>query len=166
VALGDGLFVRLRVSAPTYVYIVNEDDQGESFLLFPQPGQTIANPVPAGKTNRLPGTSGNAEFDWQVSSVGGREHFLIFASPERVPALEDVFATLPRPELGTTPRPPRLPDEAIQRLRGVGGLTAKPPQGNAAKLAPVFSTPLGETEETARGLWVRQLTIDNPVSRR
>jgi hypothetical protein len=166
VALGDGLFVKLRVSTPTYVYIVNEDDQGESFLLFPQPGQTIANPVPAGTTHRIPGTRGNAEFDWQVSSVGGREHFLIFASPERVPALEDVFAGLPRPELGRTPRPPRLPDEAITRLRGVGGLTAKPPQGNAAKLAPVFSIPLGETEETARGLWVRQLTIDNPVARR
>lgn len=166
VTLGDGLFVKLRVSRPTYVYIVNEDDQGESFLLFPQPGQTIANPVPAGTNNRIPGTSGNAEFDWQVSSVGGREHFLIFASPERVPALEDVFAALPRPELGRTPRPQRLPDEAIRRLRGVGGLTANPPPGNTAKLAPVFSTPLGDTEETARGLWVRQLTIDNPVAGR
>jgi len=166
VAPGDGLFVKVRVSTPTYVYIVNEDDQGESFLLFPQPGQTIANPVPAGKTNRIPGTSGNAEFDWQVSSVGGREHFLIFASPERVPALEDVFAALPRPELGRTPRSQRLPEEAILRLRGVGGLTAKAPEGKTAKLSPIFSTPLGDAEETARGLWVRQLTIDNPVSRR
>ncbi|HMJ88027.1 MAG TPA: serine/threonine-protein kinase [Vicinamibacterales bacterium] len=166
VALGDGLFVKLRVSTPTYVYIVNEDDRGESYLLFPQPGQTITNPVPAGMTNRIPGTSSNAELDWQVSSVGGREHFLIFASPERVPALEDVFASLPRPELGRTPKPPRLPDEAIRRLRGVGGLTAKPSEGSTAKLAPIFSTPLGETEETARGLWVRKLTIDNPVAGR
>jgi hypothetical protein len=165
-ALGDGLFVKLRVSMPTYVYIVNEDDQGESFLLFPQPGQTIANPVPAGTIHRIPGTSGNAEFDWKVSSVGGREHFLIFASPARMPALEDVFAALPRPELDRTPRPQRLPDEAILRLRGVGGLTAKPPEGKTAKLAPVFSTPLGDAEETARGLWVRQLTIDNPVAGR
>jgi len=166
VALGDGLFVKLRVSTPTYVYIVNEDDRGESYLLFPKQGQTITNPVPAGMTNRIPGTSSNAELDWQVSSVGGREHFLIFASPERVPALEDVFASLPRPELGRTPKPPRLPDEAIRRLRGVGGLTAKPSEGSTAKLAPIFSTPLGETEETARGLWVRKLTIDNPVAGR
>jgi eukaryotic-like serine/threonine-protein kinase len=166
VALGDGLFVKLRVSTPTYVYIVNEDDQGESYLLFPQPGQTIANPVPAGRIHRIPGTTGNAEFDWRVSSVGGREHFLIFASPARMPALEDVFAALPRPELDRTQSSQRLPEEAILRLRGVGGLTAKPPEGKTAKLAPVFSTPLGDTEETARGLWVRQLTIDNPVSRR
>ena len=166
VAPDDGVFVRLRVSTPTYVYIVNEDDRGESYLLFPQPGQTIANPLPAGKINRIPGPTGNAEFDWKVSSVGGREHFLIFASPERVPALEEVFAALPRPELGRTFTPQRLPDEAILRLRGVGGLTAKPPQGTSAKLAPVFSTPLGDREETARGLWVRQLTIDNPVKGR
>jgi serine/threonine protein kinase len=166
VALGDGLFVKLRVSTPTYVYIVNEDDQGESYLLFPQPGQTIANPVPAGRIHRIPGTTGNAEYDWRVSSVGGREHFLIFASPARMPALEDVFAALPRPELDRTPRSQRLPEEAILRLRGVGGLTAKPPQGKTAKLAPVFSTPLGDAEETARGLWVRQLTIDNPVAGR
>jgi hypothetical protein len=77
-----------------------------------------------------------------------------------------VFASLPRPELGRTPKPPRLPDEAIRRLRGVGGLTAKPSEGSTAKLAPIFSTPLGETEETARGLWVRKLTIDNPVAGR
>ena len=158
--------MKVRVSTPTYVYIVNEDDQGESYLLFPQPGQTIANPVPAGMTNRIPGTTGNAEFDWRVSSVGGREHFLIFASPVRVPDLEDVFAALPRPELDRTPRSQRLPDEAIRRLRGVGGLTAKPPEGKTAKLAPVFSTPLGDAQETARGLWVRQLTIDNPVAGR
>ena len=50
--------MKLRVSIPTYVYIVNEDDQGESYLLFPLPGQTITNPVPAGMTNRIPGTSG------------------------------------------------------------------------------------------------------------
>jgi serine/threonine-protein kinase len=166
VAPGDGVFVKLRVSVPAYVYIVNEDDQGEAYLLFPLPGQSVGNPLPAGTINRIPGTGGRADFDWQVTSVGGREHFLIFASPERMPALEEVFAALPRPELGRTLQAPRLPDEAIRRLRGVGGLTPKPPQGTSAKLAPIFSTPLGETEETARGLWVRQLTIDNPAAGR
>ena len=97
-----------------------------------------------------------------MSSAGGREHFLIFASPERLPAFEEMFAALPRPELGRTSQPQRLPDEAIRRLRGVGGLTAEAATRRTAKLAPIFSTPLGETEETARGLWVRQLTMDNP----
>jgi serine/threonine protein kinase len=161
VAPGDGLFVKLRVSIPAYVYIVNEDDQGVSYLLFPLPGQAITNPLPAGVSNRIPGTRG-AEVDWQVDSAGGREHFLIFASPERQPVFEQMFANLPRPEPGRRARPHRLGSESLSRLRGVGGLTAAEPKGNALRLAQVFSTPLGETEETARGLWIRQLTVDNP----
>ena len=47
VAPGDALFMKLQVSAPTYVYIVNEDDQGESLLLFPLPGHAVANPIAA-----------------------------------------------------------------------------------------------------------------------
>jgi hypothetical protein len=44
----------------------------------------------------------------------------------------------------------------------VGGLTAAAPTANTLRLAQVYRTPLGETEETTRGLWVRQLTVDNP----
>jgi Domain of unknown function (DUF4384) len=153
--------VKLRVSIPAYVYIVNEDDRGESYLLFPLPGQAITNPLPAGVSNRIPGTR-DAEVNWKVSSAGGQEHFLVFASPERQPVFEEMFASLPRPEADRAPRPPRLGSESLSRLRGVGGLTAAEPKGNALRLAQVFRTPLGETEETARGLWVRQLTVDNP----
>jgi eukaryotic-like serine/threonine-protein kinase len=58
VAPGDKLFAQLRVSAPTYVYIVNEDDRGESFLLFPLPGQAADNPISPGGPTRVPGTRG------------------------------------------------------------------------------------------------------------
>lgn len=161
VAPGDGLFVKLRVSIPAYVYIVNEDDQGESYLLFPLPGQAIANPLPAGTSNRIPGTRDEA-VNWKVSSAGGQEHFLVFASPERQPVFEEMFANLPRPEAGRPARPPRLGPESLNRLRSVGGLTAAAPKVNALRLAQLFRIPLGETEETTRGLWVRQLTVDNP----
>jgi serine/threonine-protein kinase len=161
VAPGDGLFVKLRVSIPAFVYIVNEDDQGDSYLLFPLPGQALTNPLPAGVSNRIPGTRG-AEVNWQVDTAGGREHFFIFASPERQPVFEEMFANLPRPEPGRPARPPRLGSESLNRLRGVGGLTAAAPKGNTLRLAQLFRTPLGETEETTRGLWVRQLTVDNP----
>jgi hypothetical protein len=30
------------------------------------------------------------------------------------------------------------------------------------QLAQIFAVPLGEAEETVRGLWVRQLTVANP----
>ena len=168
VAPGDGVFVKLRVSVPAYVYIVNEDDQDETYLLFPLPGQSVANPVPAGTTNRIPGTSGGGDYNWQITSAGGREHFLIFASPERLPAFEKIFAGLPRPEFGRTVRPPRLGADALSRLRGVGGLIAAPSRANTSPLAlaQLYLTPLGETEETARGLWVRQLTVENPGASR
>jgi eukaryotic-like serine/threonine-protein kinase len=161
VAPGDGLFIKLRTSIPAYVYIVNEDDKGETYLLFPLPGQAL-NPLPAGKTNRIPGTSRGQEFNWQVTSAGGREHFLIFASPERLMAFEQMFTNLPHPEREKVVRQERLPEEAVSRLRGVGGLTAASPRANSMQLAQIFAVPLGEAEETARGLWVRQLTVDNP----
>jgi serine/threonine-protein kinase len=161
VAPADGLFMKLRVSIPVYVYIVNEDDHGVSYLLFPLPGQAITNPLPAGISNRIPGTR-DAEVNWLVDAAGGREHFLIFASPERQPVFEEMFASLPRPEPGRTARPPRLESESLSRLRSVGGLTVPATKATALRLAELFRTPLGDTEETARGLWVRQLTVDNP----
>src|SRR5262249_4457196 len=42
IAPGDEIFARLQVSAPAYIYVVNEDDNGETFLLFPLPGLSTA----------------------------------------------------------------------------------------------------------------------------
>jgi serine/threonine protein kinase len=167
IAPGDALFMKLQVSTPTYVYVVNEDDQGESsLLLFPLPGQAVANPIAAETMVRVPGTK-NEEISWQVSNVGGREHFLIFASPERVTAFEDLFATLPRPVFGKPiSRAERIPTGTISKLRSVGGLTNTPTVKTSANLANVFKTPLGDGPETANGLWVRQLTLDNPPGKR
>ena len=164
VAPGDQLFASVRVSVPAYVYIVNEDEQGESYLLFPLPGQSVTNPLPAGTANRLPGTRGGREVFWQVTSAGGREHFLIFASPEKLPVLEQMFAALPRPEEGRPIDSARLSREVVGTLRGVGGLAPVPGQKlGESSLTSQFPTPLRDSEEVARGLWVRQLTLDNPL---
>jgi serine/threonine protein kinase len=166
IAPGDALFMKLQVSTPTYVYIVNEDDHGGSLLLFPLPGQAVANPIAAETMVRVPGTR-NEEISWQVSNLGGREHFLIFASPERVTAFEDLFATLPRPVFGKpVSRAEPIPTGTMLKLRSVGGLTTAPTVKTSANLANVFKTPLGDGPETANGLWVRQLTLDNPPGKR
>ena len=163
VAKGDDVFAKLSLSAPTYVYIVNEDDQGKSYVLFPLPGRAVDNPIPAGTTTRIPGTR-EADISWNIDSVGGREHFLIFASPERLQVFEELFASLPRPSFSLPTTSPMLPDTTIGKLRGVGGLTASTGQ-LSARLAAVFTQPLGDSEETTSGLWVRQLTVDNPARR-
>jgi hypothetical protein len=163
VAPGDKLFAQLRVSAPTYVYIVNEDDRGESFLLFPLPGQAADNPIAPGGPTRVPGRGGDVS--WEITSAGGREHFLIFASPDRLQAFEELFAALPRPSFERPAGGAKLTDQTVSKLRGVGGLAAAPAPPASARLANIFTSPLGDREETARGLWVRQLTVENPARR-
>ena len=155
----------INVSVPAHVYVVNEDDQGEVYLLFPLPGQTLENPVPPGAAHRLPGTIGTQEQYWQVTSAGGREHFLIFASPERLTAFETLLTSLPKPEAGRPVTSAAVTTATAQLLRGVGGLApaaAAAPASAGARLSAQFTTPLPQAEEVVNGVWIRQLTLDNP----
>lgn len=163
VAPGDTVFARIRASIPAYVYIVNEDDRGEAFLLFPLPGQTVTNPLPVGTATRIPGSDGRELLNWQITSAGGREHFLIFASAERLSAFEQMFSALPHPTAGRPVLTARLDEDVIGHLRSIGGLVASTPSPNASRLSLAFTTPLGDVPETARGVWVRQFTVRNPA---
>lgn len=159
VAPGDELYLKLRASAPLHLYVVNEDEQGAAFLLFPLPGQPQDNPLPAGRMVTLPGA-----LRWRVTSAGEREHFLVFASPEPVESLEQAFARLPTPKEGVPLASAELPDTTLEKLRGVGGLTPAPsPDRRGAGLSRLFTVPLTDAREQARGLWVRQITLDNPA---
>ena len=157
---GDRLLFTVQTTAPTHVYIVNEPEQGEPYLLFPLPGQRVTNPLPANQRIRLPG-----DMYWQVTSAGGKEHFVVFASPDRVPAFEEAFAALATPTVGREPSSAApLPAGTAERLRGVGGLVAAPRSAtDAPRFSSLFTLPLPGTRETAQGLWVRRLTVENPA---
>ncbi len=157
VRVNDELSLRVTVSASTYLYVVNEDERDEAYLLFPLPGQSLTNPLPADREVRVP-----ADYNWQVTSAGGREHFLVFASRVRLGAFEEVFKRLPPPVVGGRPRSQRLLPETFNNLRGVGGLAPNMPSPppSTARFHTLFTEPLGG-KETAEGLWVRQLTLDN-----
>ena len=100
---------------------------------------------------------------WQVTSAGGREHFVVFVSPQRVEAFEQVFAALASPRAGEPVTRTPLPADAIERLRGIGGLSpSRPASSSGPRFSMLFTTPLTGQKETARGLWVRLLTLDNP----
>jgi eukaryotic-like serine/threonine-protein kinase len=168
---GAGIFAEIRSSVPTYVYVVNEDEQGESYLLFPIQGHAAGNPLPANKVTRLPGVESNQEYYWQVDKVGGREHFIIFASPQPLGDFEQqMFARLPHPEVGKPVQSVPLNREALVTLRSIGGLVSSGAGAAATteesrrsgRLTQMFTTPLGNVEETVTGLWVRQLTVENP----
>lgn len=163
IAPGDQLSLQVMSSVPTYVYVVNEDDHGESFLLFPLPGLQTVNPLAAGTRHEIPGVAGGQRVQWQVSSAGGREHFLIFASPQPLsPAFQRVFDGLARPRADRPVLAQRMTRDLAGALRGVGGLATAPAQTAGPGLREEFGSPLPSGEETARGVWVRQLTLDNP----
>jgi eukaryotic-like serine/threonine-protein kinase len=161
-APGDALSVQVQASMPLYFYVVNEDEQGESFLLFPLPGHELQNPLPAGQRHRLPSAVNGDFVSWQVTSSGQREHFLLVASPERSTKFDALFDELPRPTFGRAPQNARLSSEAIGVLRSVGGLIASPVKiDQQLRLMPEFSTPLTEGEEASEGVWIRHATFVN-----
>jgi serine/threonine-protein kinase len=176
VAPADALSLQVELSIPAYLYVVGEDEQGESYLLFPLPGLALRNPLPPGQRHRLPGMWDTQAISWQVTSVGEKEHFLIVASPERSPKFEEMFAALPRPSFGKEVISRKLsaaeldvirnlagPSVQPARLRSVGGLTPSPLQNDRQlRLLKEFSTPLAAAEEGVRGVWIRQATFANP----
>jgi serine/threonine protein kinase len=162
-APGDALSLQVQTSVPMYFYVVNEDERGNSFLLFPLPGQALQNPLPAGQRHRLPAMQNGELISWQVTSAGQREHFLIVASPERSPMFDELFATLPQPVMGRPPEQAKLSTAAILTLRSVGGLVPSPAKvDRQLRLLPEFSTPLTEGEEPGQGVWIRHATFVNP----
>ena len=160
-ALSDMLSLDVNVSEPVYLYVVNEDEHGESYLLFPLPGLTPTNPLPVGR-HRLPGTLEGAKASWVVTSTGGgKEHFLLIASRGPSPAFEKMFATLPRPTLNKPVV--RLSRDNLGVLRSVGGLALSNPDSSLQlHTTPGFAAELPASEEIARGVWVRQVSVDNP----
>lgn len=161
---GDRLSLRFQATRDAWVYVLNEDERGESYLLFPQPLFDRANPVPRGTAVMLPGPVRGRENAWTVSSRGHREHFLVVASPHPLPALEAELARLPAAARGRTIRYATVPAPAIEELRGVGGVEPLPagPLAEPTHVLERFAALAGR-ETAVRGVWVRRLTLENPL---
>ncbi len=88
VALGDLLYLEIEGSKSMHVYVLNEDEGGKAFVLFPLPGSSEQNPLSSNVRHRLPGRVAGPEKYWEVSSVGGEESFLVFACKRPLEELE------------------------------------------------------------------------------
>lgn len=155
--VNDQLHLTVQTTAPTYLYVVNEDERGAALLLFPLRDQASANPLPPDTLVRVP-----EGVNWRVDAVGGREHFLVFASTDRLMAFEDAFKKLQVPtlegqEAGLLPADTLL---NLERLRSVGGLSRATNSGASTRYRDLYPTPLAG-RETAEGMWVRRLTLTN-----
>jgi serine/threonine-protein kinase len=173
VAPGDSVSLRVQGSEPLHVYVVNEDEAGHAYLLFPSPGLVPQNPLPAATPIILPGTQNDQPFYWQVTSGGGTEHLLVIASPRPLPSLETELEALGHPKPGAPIRFAELPPSSLNQLRGLGGLvhdgSASGPAPRTAAGAPQtqrlfeLAEPLSGSPDTTSGVWMRRLELENPA---
>lgn len=163
VGVGDYLGLDVWSSRKVYLYVINEDERGDSYLLFPLPGFLPANPLPPDAMHRLPGRSDGRELFWQVSSAHGRERLLLLASPGPLPEVEAEVNHLPTPQEGAPPNlAVRLSADTERLLRGIGSL-GQPHATTAGGGTVARVRRLAQGREQAEGLWVREIDLWNPA---
>jgi hypothetical protein len=155
----DRLFLELKTSVPTHVYVVSEDEHDDSRMLFPLTAFPLKNPLPAGRTHRLPGTRGTEEYYWEVTTPGERDHLVIFVSPEPRPDVEHTIAQLPQAVEDAPVLSVPLAMSTRMLLRGIGGVSAASAPRAGQKLYQQYTTPLPAGVETTTGTWVRVFTV-------
>ncbi len=158
---GDLLSLELWVRQPAFTYVVNEDERGRAFVLFPLPDFEKTNPLSAGERHRLPGRRGGVETDWQVTSAGGMERFLVVVSPQALEVLEPHLRALPRAAPGQKVEYSELDFRTLQDPRGVSGLSESSPAPSAAAEPAIrrLSRVLRERESDPERLWIREIAL-------
>lgn len=161
---GERLWLDFSASRDLHVYVLAEDDHGESYLLFPLRDHDLANPLQKGGPHRLPPGRGGQRYYWGVSSAGGTEHLLIVASPKALTEFEATLRSLSPPRIAGSPAALRLDPAALETLRGIGVLVASDEAVRAEGSASPFETArsLAGSRERTRGVWVRQIDLINP----
>ena len=156
-AVGDKVSMSVEASKEVYVYVLNTDDAGKTYRLFPLADHQPDNPLAPSKEHRLPGDVG---VDWAVDSAGGREHFVIMVNPVRVDAVEAFVRSIPAASEGRGGGE-RITTRDVGVLRLVGGLVKDKAIAKASEPALLWfeeASDLTGQQETASGAWMRRLT--------
>jgi hypothetical protein len=163
-ALGDLVSLEFEASKDVYLYVINEDEQGSAYALFPLPDFDLQNPLPGGSRHEIPGRIDGKSHSWEVDTSGGREHLMLLASPERLVDFETEMARLARPRTGELAVP--IPDDLKQRLRGLGSVRARSetskPDDSIGRLFEMAQRLAGESD-VVRGAWLRRFDLENPT---
>ena len=153
-------FVTVQSSKPVHVYVISET--ARRCAAVPLPGQTLR--TRSRRIRPAAGVTGGEEVFWKVTSIGGNEHFYIFASRTPLEQFEQSLTALPRPKFDQPVESIRLPKSVVGVLRSVGGLAKAEPTATPGTTTDFsFATPLLETSETASGFWARQIVFTNPA---
>lgn len=158
---GDRLFLEVQGPQEMHVYVLNEDEFGRSYVLFPLSGFDAGNPLRAQVKHRLPGRLRGEEQAWEVTSAGGKEQFLVVASRQPVAELEAELSRHPEAAPG---RPLEVAEGTLLRLRGIGGVAPRQaaPSAGAGTL-PGLMRDLSQAGGAAGGLQVRLFELENPA---
>jgi len=149
VSPGDRLYLELEAAEPIHAWVVNEDLEGNLFVLFPIAGLDLANPLPAGTLHRLPGRHRGVPQEWQVTSAGGRERFLVIAARGPLPDVDRELQAL----AAANPA-------AGELTRGVGGIAPAPAAGRGRLDALAATLAARQREEGST--WLLHLELVNP----
>jgi hypothetical protein len=166
VSPGDQVFAQITTSIDTHVFVINEDDKGAAFQLYPLRSEGTGRPLPAGRLTRLPGVKDGRQMNWVVSASGGRDHFVFFVTPDPQYARElgRLFADLPEPSADMPVISRTISPETINQLRSFGGLAPAAPASTrpGQRLVDQYRTPLPAGAEVTRGHWIRTATLRSP----
>lgn len=160
VRVGDQLWLELQTDEPVHVYVLDEDEAGELYVLFPVEGLDLTNPLPPGRL-RLPGHFRGSSQDWEITSAGGRETILVVSSRKPLPPIDRELAALPSAAPGPQLAYAALDPAALEQLRGVAGMRPtrerdSDRQGHRlAGLARAFREAGGDS----RDLWIREIEL-------
>jgi hypothetical protein len=163
---GESLFLRLEGSEPLNLYVLDEDEAGKLFVLFPIAGLDATNPLEGGVAHRIPGTRAGVAQDWEVTSAGGKEWILVIASRSPLPALESEIATMPAAEAGRPLEFGELAPQALDGMRGIGRMgesrsaAARAVESRLAELARRLPAAAADPS----GIWVRLFELHNAGS--
>lgn len=160
---GDRLFLEIEGQEPMYVYVLNEDEAGHEYVLFPA-GLDLANPLTAGARHRLPGRVDGRQMTWVVTSAGQRENFLVIASRKPLDAIEKDLAAMPQAEQGRQVAYAQVSPEAMADLRGVGGMDFgdEGSEAEGAGTLEELSRRLSAGAARDQGLWTWHIQLENP----
>lgn len=153
---GDNVFMEVKPTESVYLYVINEDEIGNTEVLFPRSDLATRNPLRGGELHRVPGlTTGGDDLAWTVTSVGEVEHFLIVASREPMPEIEADLARVDAPNLSVASR---------GKLRGLGGTSViqRQERRTQATLASILESIPEGAVHSRDGTLVRQFELANP----
>lgn len=162
VAPGDALSLTIEGGDSMYVYVLNEDSNGDVYVLFPVPGLDPGNPLPPGTPHRLPGRFGTQPVNWEVTSAGGRENVLVLADRAPLPSLEREILRFPHAEPGAPIRYGRLSEGTVGTLRSIGGMapSSDPRPTRPSRLSEI----LGKLQAAGTSInrpWVYQISLES-----